>query len=81
MVDRTLPTDEAKALLELTGEIAAQELAPKAATYEGRDGFRARCSGSSADQDCGLPYAEEYGGAEQPTRYASRCWRSCPARG
>jgi alkylation response protein AidB-like acyl-CoA dehydrogenase len=66
-VDRSLPTDEARTLLDLTREIAVEELAPKAATYEAegrfpRDEFR--LLGRSGL--LGLPYAEEYGGGEQP---------------
>jgi alkylation response protein AidB-like acyl-CoA dehydrogenase len=67
MVERTLPTDEATALLELTREIAGEELAPKAATYEEEGRFPRevfRLLGRSGL--LGLPYPEEYGGAAQP---------------
>jgi alkylation response protein AidB-like acyl-CoA dehydrogenase len=67
MVERSLPTDEATALLELTREIASQELAPKAAAYEEEGRFPRevfRLLGRSGL--LGLPYPEEYGGAAQP---------------
>src|SRR3954452_21047194 len=35
-VDRELPTDEARALIELARELAAEELAPRAAEFEER---------------------------------------------
>ncbi|HET9901953.1 MAG TPA: acyl-CoA dehydrogenase family protein [Actinomycetes bacterium] len=66
-VDRSLPTDEARTLLDLTREIAVEELAPKAATYEAEGRFpreEFRLLGRSGL--LGLPYAEEYGGGEQP---------------
>jgi alkylation response protein AidB-like acyl-CoA dehydrogenase len=66
-VERMLPTDEARALLELTRELAAQELAPRAAEYEDaarfpREVFRTLGRAGLL----GLPYAEEYGGGAQP---------------
>jgi alkylation response protein AidB-like acyl-CoA dehydrogenase len=66
-VDRSLPTDEARTLLDLTREIAVEELAQKAATYEAEGRFpreEFRLLGRSGL--LGLPYAEEYGGGEQP---------------
>jgi alkylation response protein AidB-like acyl-CoA dehydrogenase len=62
-----LPTEEAEALLELTAEIGAKELAPRAAAAEAsgefpRDAFR--LLGQSGL--LGLPYDEKYGGAAQP---------------
>ncbi len=66
-VERFLPTDEARALLDLTRELATEELAPRAAGYEAegrfpREVFRAlgRCG------LLGLPYPKEYGGGAQP---------------
>lgn len=66
-MDRLLPTDEARELLELTREIATKELAPQVAEAEeaaifpeaayrllGRSGLLA------------LPFPEEYGGGGQP---------------
>jgi len=66
-VDRMLPTDEAHVLLELTRELAAEEVAPKAAAAEEsaefpRDVFR--LLGRSGL--LGLPYDEEHGGSAQP---------------
>ncbi|WP_034270152.1 acyl-CoA dehydrogenase family protein [Actinospica robiniae] len=62
-----LPTEEAQALLELTAELGAKELAPRAAAAEAsgqfpRDAFR--LLGRSGL--LGLPYPEQYGGAGQP---------------
>ena len=62
-----LPTEEARALLDLTTELAEKELAPRVAEYEAagrfpREIFRTigRCG------LLGLPYPEQYGGAGQP---------------
>jgi alkylation response protein AidB-like acyl-CoA dehydrogenase len=66
-VDRLLPTDEAEALLELTREIAAKELAPQVAEAEEAGAFPAeayRLLGKSGLLS--LPFAEEHGGGEQP---------------
>ena len=66
-VDRHLPTDEAAALLELTRELARDELAPKAAAYEAGSRFPRevfRTLGKSGL--LGLPYPEEHGGGGQP---------------
>jgi alkylation response protein AidB-like acyl-CoA dehydrogenase len=66
-VERVLPTDEARALLELTRELADRELAPRAAEYEERGEFPrdvVRLLGRSGL--LGLPYPEEYGGGGQP---------------
>ncbi|KWX02642.1 acyl-CoA dehydrogenase [Carbonactinospora thermoautotrophica] len=65
--DRILPTPEAEDLLALTREIAAEELAPRAAEHEEegrfpRDVFR--LLGRSGLLS--LPYPEEYGGGGQP---------------
>jgi alkylation response protein AidB-like acyl-CoA dehydrogenase len=65
--ERTLPTDEAGALLELTRELAAEELAARAADMEERGEFPRevfRILGRSGL--LGLPYPEEYGGGAQP---------------
>jgi alkylation response protein AidB-like acyl-CoA dehydrogenase len=67
MVERDLPTEDATALLALTREIAAEELAPKAASYEDEGRFPRemfRLLGRSGL--LGLPYDEEHGGAAQP---------------
>jgi alkylation response protein AidB-like acyl-CoA dehydrogenase len=62
-----LPTEESQALFELTEELGAQELAPRAAQAEAaaefpRDVFR--LIGRSGL--LGLPYDEEFGGGGQP---------------
>ena len=44
LVDRELPTQEARDLLALTRELADAELAPKASQYEREERFPARCS-------------------------------------
>src|SRR3954451_4201702 len=66
-VSRHLPSEEAVALLGLTREIAREELAPKAATYESEGRFPRevfRTLGKSGL--LGLPYDERHGGGGQP---------------
>ena len=66
-VDRLLPTDEAEALLELTREICAKELAPHVDEMEAQAAFPEaayRVLGRSGLLS--LPFAEEYGGGGQP---------------
>ncbi|HEX7745329.1 MAG TPA: acyl-CoA dehydrogenase family protein [Micromonosporaceae bacterium] len=66
-VDRILPTDEAHDLLELATELADRELAPRVADFEARGEFPRevlRTLGRSGL--LGLPYPQEYGGADQP---------------
>jgi alkylation response protein AidB-like acyl-CoA dehydrogenase len=66
-VDRILPTEEASDLLGLTQEIAAGELAPRAADFEARGEFPRdviRTIGRAGL--LGLPYPEADGGAGQP---------------
>ncbi|MBC6463445.1 acyl-CoA dehydrogenase family protein [Actinomadura sp. HBU206391] len=65
--DRVLPSPEAEELLALTREIAAAELAPRAALAEERAEFPRemfRLLGRSGL--LGLPYPEEQGGGGQP---------------
>ena len=67
MVDRILPTDDARDLLGLVTELADRELAPRANDYEARGQFPAdvlRIIGKAGL--FGLPYPEEDGGAGQP---------------
>ena len=66
-MDRLLRDEDGVALLELTREIATQELAPRAAEAEEQGRFPAEAYqllGRSGLM--GLPFAEAYGGGEQP---------------
>ena len=66
-VERELPTPEARDLLELTRELVAAELAPRAAADEEAGRFPRevfRTLGRAGLR--GLPYPEEYGGGGQP---------------
>lgn len=66
-VDRLLPTEEGVELVGLIREIAAGELAPRAAAAEAAGEFPRetvrRLGGAGV---LGLPYPEEYGGSGQP---------------
>ncbi|MCP2292097.1 acyl-CoA dehydrogenase family protein [Nocardia amikacinitolerans] len=66
-VDRLLPTEEARDLIELTREIADKVLEPNAAEFEKQEkypeeGFRALGAAGLLS----LPYPEEFGGGGQP---------------
>ncbi|WP_406279394.1 acyl-CoA dehydrogenase family protein [Embleya sp. NBC_00896] len=66
-VTRTLPTDESRALLELTREINAREVAPRAAADEAAGRFpREVFTTLGAAGLLSLPYPEEHGGGDQP---------------
>jgi alkylation response protein AidB-like acyl-CoA dehydrogenase len=66
-VERSLPTEEATALLELTRELGSQELAPIAAEYEAAGRFpREQVALLGKSGLLGLPYPEEYAGGGQP---------------
>jgi alkylation response protein AidB-like acyl-CoA dehydrogenase len=66
-VSRTLPTDEARALLELTRDLTAGEVAPRAAADEAAGRFpREVFATLGAAGLLSLPYPEEYGGGAQP---------------
>jgi len=66
-VDRVLPTSEATELLELVGDIARDNLAPRAALAEREGSFpRDAFVTLGASGLLGLPYPEEHGGAAQP---------------
>jgi alkylation response protein AidB-like acyl-CoA dehydrogenase len=67
VVERILPTPEAADLLELTREIVAREVAPRAADYEARGRFPGEVLKILGRAGLfGLPYDEEYGGGGQP---------------
>src|SRR5581483_523655 len=66
-VERELPTDEAKALLELAHDLAVNELAPRAAEFEERGEFPRGVFRMLGDAGLlGLAYDEQYGGGGQP---------------
>ncbi|GII51827.1 acyl-CoA dehydrogenase [Planotetraspora thailandica] len=66
-VDRVLPTPEAHDLLDLVRELAAKEVAPRAAADEAAGRFpRDLFTLLGSSGLLGLPYPEEYGGAGQP---------------
>ncbi|EEP69708.1 acyl-CoA dehydrogenase [Micromonospora sp. ATCC 39149] len=66
-VDRILPSDEARDLLDLATELADRELAPRAAGFESRAEFPREVLRTLGRAGLlGLPYAEEHGGAAQP---------------
>jgi alkylation response protein AidB-like acyl-CoA dehydrogenase len=66
-VDRELPTDEAKALLDLAHDLAVNELAPKAAEFEERGEFPRSVFKTLGEAGLlGLAYDEQYGGGGQP---------------
>jgi alkylation response protein AidB-like acyl-CoA dehydrogenase len=67
VIERQLPDEQAKALLSLTRELAARELAPKVTQAEARGEFpRAVLRTLGRAGLLGLPFAEEYGGGGQP---------------
>ncbi len=66
-VERTLPTEEATALLALTRELAAEEVAPHAAAMEERGEFPREVFRTLGEAGLlGLPYPEADGGGGQP---------------
>jgi alkylation response protein AidB-like acyl-CoA dehydrogenase len=66
-VDRLLPTEESRDLLALTREICAEKLAPRASADEAAERFpRDIFSLLGQSGLLSLPFAEEYGGGEQP---------------
>jgi len=66
-VDRLLPTEDAEALLELTREICAKELAPKVDEAEAAGEFPAAAYDVLGRSGLlSLPFPEEYGGGGQP---------------
>lgn len=66
-VERYLPTDEARALLDLTREIAREELAPRAGAAEAAGTFPSEQIDLLARTGLlGLAYPQELGGGGQP---------------
>jgi len=66
-VSRTLPNDEARALLDLTLELADRELRPRATADEQAARFPREVFTTLGRAGLlGLPYPEEYGGGAQP---------------
>jgi alkylation response protein AidB-like acyl-CoA dehydrogenase len=66
-VERTLPTEEAEQLLGLTRELCRDELAPQAAAAEAEGRFPREVFRTLGKAGLlGLPYAEQYGGGDQP---------------
>lgn len=64
---RMLPTDEARALLELARELADKELAPRADEHEQRGEFPREVIRTLGRAGLlGLPYPSDYGGGDQP---------------
>ena len=67
VVDRLLPTDESRDLLGLVRDIAAEQLAPRAAEDEAAARFPRDAFGVLGRAGLlSLPYPEEYGGGAQP---------------
>ena len=66
-VDRLLPTDEARALIELTREVADKELAPRVDDHERSETYPEGLFATLGETGLlGLPYPEELGGGGQP---------------
>ncbi|SDF88838.1 acyl-CoA dehydrogenase family protein [Klenkia brasiliensis] len=66
-VQRLVPTQEAADLLELTRELAREELAPRVAQAEAEEQFPREVFRTLGKAGLlGLPYAEELGGGGQP---------------
>ncbi len=64
---RLLPTDEARALIELVRDIAARELEPRVVEAEATETFPREVFRTLGRAGLlGLPYPEEYGGGGQP---------------
>ncbi len=66
-VDRLLPTDEARALVELTREVADKELATRVDDHERSETYPEGLFTTLGETGLlGLPYPEEFGGGGQP---------------
>jgi len=67
VVDRELPTEESRELLALVRDLAATELAPRAAAFEERAEFPREVFRTLGRAGLlGLAYDEDYGGGGQP---------------
>ena len=67
LVERSLPSPEATELIEVVGEFARAELAPRAADAERAGTFPRDAFATAGDIGLlGLPYPSAFGGAEQP---------------
>ena len=79
-VDRTLPTPEAEALLELTRELADGELRPRVRPAERAGEFPREVLRTLGRAGLlGLPYPERWAAAASRTRCTCRSSRSWPA--
>jgi alkylation response protein AidB-like acyl-CoA dehydrogenase len=66
-VDRLLPTDEARALIELTRDVADKELATRVEDHERSETYPEGLFATLGETGLlGLPYPEEFGGGGQP---------------
>ncbi|HEX7188327.1 MAG TPA: acyl-CoA dehydrogenase family protein [Actinomycetes bacterium] len=66
-VQRHLPTDEARELLDLTRQLTREELAPRVAPYEAESRFPREVFRTLGKAGLlGLPYDEAHGGGGQP---------------
>jgi len=66
-VERTLPSDESRALFELVEDLCAKELAPRASEYEAAERFPREVFRTLGQAGLlSLPYDERYGGGGQP---------------
>ncbi|GAA1992002.1 acyl-CoA dehydrogenase family protein [Catenulispora subtropica] len=66
-VERSLPSDEGRALFDLVEDLCAKELAPRAAEYEAEERFPREVFRTLGRAGLlGLPYDEKYGGGGQP---------------
>jgi alkylation response protein AidB-like acyl-CoA dehydrogenase len=66
-VVRSLPSEEARELLQLTLDLVDREVAPQAAEMESRSAFPREVFRTLGKAGLlGLPYDEQYGGAAQP---------------
>jgi len=67
VIERILPSEDARDLLDLVTELADRELAPRAADFEARAEFPREVLRTLGRAGLlGLPYGEEVGGAGQP---------------